>query len=219
MAVRFQKRRKYTRPGYKACGRMVYSDARKALAVARGVKRLLNVEIKNHDVQQTTVSITNVPIIVQLTNIPQGDTTITRDGAQCKMIGITMNYMIIVHASGIRTSVRVMLVLDKQTNQAIYVNTDLLDDTSGTDNITSPRNLNNLHRFTVLYDRVHALSQSTRVITVRKYFKKSVLLRFDASTPSIADLTQNSLSFVQFGTEGTNEPDITSFFRIRYVDN
>ena len=32
------------------------------------------------------------PVIVQLSNIPQGDTTITRDGAQCKVLAIELSY-------------------------------------------------------------------------------------------------------------------------------
>ncbi len=214
-----RKRTSYRRPGYKACGKMVYSDARKALSVAAGIKRLLNIEIKNFDSQQTAVNITTVPVIVQLSNIPQGDTTITRDGAQCKMIGVDFNYMLIRNGSSVIQRVRVMLVIDKQTNQAIYLNTDLLEDITVNDNIVAPRNLDNSHRFQVLYDRTHSLNVTQSTVVVKKYIKKDLLLRFDGSTPSIADLTQNSLSMVQFQTDGGNLPSITSFIRLRYVDN
>ncbi len=215
----YRKKYKSTRPGYKACGRMVFGDAKKALAVAQGLKRLLNVEIKNHDVEQTSATITQTPVIIQLSNIPSGDTTITRDGAQCKMVGINLNYFLTVDPTLPRTVVRIMLVIDRQTNQAVYSNADLLDSTVSQLNIVSPRNLNNLHRFIVLYDKTHMLSLDTPTVAVRKYIKKDVLLRFDASTPSIADLTQNSLSLVQFTNEGTNQPIITSFLRLRFVDN
>lgn len=77
----YKKRSSYKRPGYKSCGRMVYGDAKKALVLARGIKRLINVEVKNFDTQQNNVVITNVPVIVQLTNIPTGDTTNSRDGS------------------------------------------------------------------------------------------------------------------------------------------
>ncbi len=215
----YRKKYKSTRPGYKACGRMVFGDAKKALAVAQGLKRLLNVEIKNHDVEQTSATITQTPVIIQLSNIPSGDTTITRDGAQCKMVGINLNYFLTVDPTLPRTVVRIMLVIDRQTNQAVYSNADLLDSTVSQLNIVSPRNLNNLHRFIVLYDKTHMLSLDTPTVTVRKYIKKDVLLRFDASTPSIADLAQNSLSLVQITNEGTNHPIITSFLRLRFVDN
>lgn len=211
--------KKYKRPGYKACGRMVYGDAKKALIVAKGVRRLLNVEIKNHDIQQNLVSITAVPLIVQLSNIDRGDTTNTRDGAQCKMIGLDINYFLLTNATLPRTTVRIMYVLDKQTNQAIYVNTDLLEDVTIQDNIVSSRNLNNKHRFQVLYDRHHMLSLANPTVVVRKYIKKDVLLRYDNTGNGIADLTQNSISQIIMCNETANTPFITSFTRLRFVDN
>lgn len=220
----YVKRKKYSRssrPGYGRCAKMVYSDASKALTIAKGLHRLLNVEIKNFDVQQTGVSVSQTAVIIQLTNIPQGDTTVTRDGNQAKMLGVDLNYTITVNDTPTipRHLIRIMLVVDKQTNQAIYAIGDLLEDSTGLDNLVSPRNLNNKHRFTILYDRLHNLSIAFSVAHVRKYIKKEVLLRYDASTPSIADLTQNSLSLVQISNGTVNLPTITSFNRVRYVDN
>ncbi len=214
-----KKRYSKKRPGYGACGKMVWGDAKKALKIAVGVKRLLNVEIKNHDVQLLNLAVTDTPAITQLTNIPQGGTTITRDGAQCKVLGIELNYLILFTAASTHTIVRVMVVLDKQTNQAIYTASDLLEDASIIDNLSSPRNLNNKHRFTVLYDVRHRMDPSNASITVKKFIKKECLLRFDGSTPSIADLTQNSLSILKVSNEVTNDPLFSMFCRIRYVDN
>ncbi len=208
----------YKRPGYRACGKMVYGDAKKALIMARGVKRLLNVEIKFFDTQLVS-AMNNSITITQLTNIPQGDTGITRDGSQCKMLGLAFDYFIAVHASAVSTICRVMVVVDKQTNQAIYDDSDLLEDTSSVDSIVSPRNLDNKHRFTILYDKRHNLSAANATVHVKTYIKKDLLLRYDASTPSIADLTQNSLSFLMVSNESTNTPTIASFSRVRFVDN
>lgn len=220
MSARYRKpKSRYRRPGYKNCARMVYGDASKALVIAKGVRKLLNVEVKNHDVQQTQVTITNALIITQLSNIDRGDTTNLRDGAQCKMIGIDFNYRLEVHPTDPRTTVRIMLVLDKQTNQAIYVPGDLLQDITATDVLISPRNLNNKHRFSVLYDKTHMLSLAVPAVVVRTYIKKDVLLRYDNTGNGIADLTQNSLSLCQVNNQGTNQPLITSFMRIRFVDN
>lgn len=207
------------RPGYKRCGKMVLSDAAKALALARHIKKLVNVEIKNHDVQLASVAITDTPLITQLSNIAQGDTTNTRDGAQAKMLGVNVNYILTRSTNAEATAVRVMLVIDKQTNQAIYTAADLLEDVTSIDNVVSPRNLDNLHRFQILYDKVHVLTTNTTQIVVRKYFTKQLLLRYDGSTPSIADLTQNSLSILLVATQVTNDPSIAAFFRVRFVDN
>ncbi len=208
------------RPGYRACGKMVVSDAAKALALARGVKRLLNVEIKNFDTQQTTVAVSVTPIILEISNIPQGDTTITRDGAQCKVLSIELSYQINQNASATISSFRIMLVCDKQTNEAVYSSGDLLQDLTQNDAIVSPRNLDNTRRFQVLYDRVHTFSSSgTRIFVTKKRFKLNKILRFDANTSSIADLTENSLSLFMLSSESSNHVAITSFTRLRYVDN
>ncbi len=194
-------------------------DAKKALTMVRRVKKLMNVEVKNFDRQQTIAAITNVPVIIPLALIPQGDTTITRDGAQCKMIGLNLNYTIFIDASAVLTICRVMVVLDKQTNSAIFVHTDLLEDVSSGDSVVSPRNLDNKHRFTTLYDRSHWLSTSNAVVIVKKYIRREVLLRYDGPTGAIGDITQNGLSLVQMSNEATNTPIITSFIRIRFIDN
>ncbi len=217
--VRKFKKNGYRRPGYKACGKMVYGDAGKALAVAKGLRRLLNVEIKNFDIKQTTVAISQTPVIVQLSNIPAGSGTNTRDGSQCKMIGLNLSYTLTFNAASAVHLIRIMLIIDRQTNQAVYAASDLLADVTANDNLITPRNLDNKHRFVILYDRLHMLSESFPIVTVRKYFKRDVLLRFDNSTPSIADLTQNSLSLLQIGNNTTNLPNITSTSRLRYVDN
>lgn len=225
MSSRYKKRTqprtqpKKSRPSYRSCGKMVFGDAKRALLVANSLRKLINVEIKNHDTQQTSVPITDTIAIIPLTNIPQDITTITRDGAQCKMLGFNLNYSIRTSVTAPRTAVRIMVVVDKQTNQAIYVAGDLLKDTTTQDSIISPINLNNLHRFTILYDVTHVISLDRPVVVVRKYIAKELLLRFDASTPGIQDLTQNSLSLLQVSNEVTNDPAITSFLRIRFVDN
>ncbi len=214
-------RKNNSRPGDWSCGKMVYGDAQKALAIAKSVRSLINVEVKNFDFQQTLTAVNDAVGISQLSNIPQGDTTVTRDGAQIKMLGYELNYWIRrSSSSNTATLVRIMLVVDKQTNQAIYTNADLLEDATTSDNIVSPRNLDNMKRFVVLYDRVHVISATGNGgVHVKKYIKKELLIRYDGSTPSIADLTSNSLSLVQFGSETTNDPLVTIFGRLRYVDN
>ncbi len=212
------KRNGYKRPGYMACGRMVMGDAAKALVIARKVKSLINVEIKNFDVGQTSVDLSITPLIQQLSNIPQGDTTNTRDGSQCKALFLELNYMILF-AGSTDAVARCLVVLDKQTNQAIYGIADLLADSTGTDNIISPFNLDNKHRFRVLYDSQHYLSLSKPAVFVERKINLNVLLRYDASTPSIADLTQNSISFIQMTNQSGTFPVITSRHRLRFVDN
>ncbi len=133
---------------------------------------------------------------------------------------MTFNYIISQHATAVNTQMRCMIVHDKQTNEAIYTAADLLQDVTVSDSIVAPRNLDFGRRFQVLYDKVHVFSDSGSTNTVKKVYKKlNIKLRFDGSTPSIADLTQSSLSLFLISNEPSNTPLITFFVRLRYVDN
>ncbi len=197
------------------------STASKALAVAYGIKKLLNVEFKFHDVQETSTVITETPLIIQLTNVPQGDTDQTRDGAQIKLTRITIKYVLESNATSERNIVRCILVLDKQTNQAIYTIEDILSDVSNRDILVSGLNLDNKFRFSILYNKVHAISlNSPSAFFYREFTKElDMKIRFDNSTPSIADLTSYSLSWIIVGLAQANGAALTFFSRIRYVDN
>lgn len=211
-----------TRPGYKSCAKMVVGDAAKALSLARHVKSLLNVETKNHDVQQSLVTVTTTPVIVQLTNIAQGDTTNTRDGAQCKVTQLEFRMQVLLNSTtATRSAFRCLIICDRQTNQAIYTAADVLEDVSATDMVFSPINLDNKRRFQILADFVTfvSIASSTIIRQYKRYIKLNKLIRFDGSTPDITDLTQNSLSLLMVSSEATNGPQITTFSRIRFIDN
>ncbi len=220
MPRRYKKKSNGSRPGYVSCGKMVYSDASKALAMAKYLKSVVNVEYKNFDTTTLASAIAQTPAIVQLTNIAQGDTTNTRDGASIKIVSIRLVYFVLGHADVPNISLRVQLVCDKQTNQAVYAAGDLLDDATVNDAIISPRNLNNMRRFRVMYDKVHTFSNTGKNCGYfTKYVKLQLKIRFDASTPSIADLTENSLSVVFTSNQPTNVPLVDHHTRLRYVDN
>ncbi len=65
----YQSRSGHGRPTYVRCNKKVISDASKALAMAKYLKSVVNVEFKNHDVQVTNTAISSTAVISQLTNI------------------------------------------------------------------------------------------------------------------------------------------------------
>ncbi len=207
-------------PGYRRCGEMVYSDAKRALLMAKSIKSLMNVEFKNHDVKLTASALAVAPIISQLTNIAIGDTTNTRDGSSIKLVSILFKYLINMNASATQTKVRVVLIHDRQTNEAVYSAADFLEDVTAGDSIVAARNLDNGHRFQVLYDKVHTYSISGRQNSYHQFYKKlNLKLRYDNAAAAITSLTQSSLSLLTTTNEATNVPNITSIVRLRYVDN
>lgn len=197
--------------------------AGKSLAVAYGIKRLMNVEVKFFDVSGVAVAIPDgVGTIVQLTNIPQGDTDITRDGAQVKLMSIDFKAFINMSASATASTVTIMLIVDKQTNQAIYTTTALLHTVTNALSVVSPLNLDNKFRFRVLKRWIFDINNDGRNKKVLKWhhkFGNNMKIRFDNSTSAIEDLTSKSLSLLFISTEGTNEPTIHFFNRLRFVDN
>lgn len=198
------------------------SLASKGVAMAYNIKKLLNVEYKFHDVQVngTSFGTNGSQVITQLTNIAQGDTSITRDGAQIKLTRIDIKYLINQNLSATgATTCRVMLVQDKQTNQAIYNFSDLLEFVNS-NSVNSPLNLDNKYRFRVLANKIHVLNANSNVGAVGKIsLPLEMRIRFDASTSAIADLTSNSLSVVFMSDDNTNSPAHSFISRIRYVDN
>ncbi len=195
--------------------------ANRALKKATRVKNMVNVEYKRHDVQLTTTATSSTATINQLTNIAQGDSDLTRDGSDIVIKRIELKYFITQHATASITYVRVMLVQDTQTNEAIYAAADLLEDVTANDAIVSPLLWFKKRRFKVLYDRTHALSDVWKIITEMHTINLGLNMKvvYDASTPSIADVITNSLSFFTISTEATNTPSITFFSRVFFIDN
>ncbi len=210
----------HSRPGYVRCGKMVISDASKALALAKYLKGIVNVEFKNHDTSATLASRGSTIAIISLTSIAQGDSTNQRDGAQCKITSIRFRYTITQDPTAVATQVRVMVVLDKQTNQAIYTGGDLLADVTVNDAVIAPRNLDNMRRFQVLMDRTHSFSESGTLTSTHSFIKKvNIMLRFDNAAAAITSMTENSLSLLFVSNEATNTPTVTHHSRLRFVDN
>lgn len=220
MVVGKFRKKKRKHPGYRRCGQMVYSDATKALLMAKNIKNLLNVEFKNHDVQATALALNTTGTITQLTNIAIGDTTNTRDGSSLKIVSLLFSYILRINSSATDSQFRIMLVQDRQTNEAIYTVGDLLSDTTINDVLVAPRNLDNGHRFSVLYDKLLTLSAAGRATSGHKFYKKMNLkIRYDNAAAAITSLTQSSLSLLVITNEPTNVPSITFNIRLRYVDN
>ncbi len=199
---------------YGAAGKQLFKDV-------RSLKRLINVEFKFHDVQLTSQTVDEVPLITQLSNIAIGDTTNTRDGSQVKCLSLQIAFSINSSASATASLVRVLLIKDKQTNQLIYNASDLLSDVTAGDGIVSPYNRDNRMRFTILMDKVFTLTTvgSNRVRVFGKKFRQDQVLRYDASAGNITDLTQSSYSLMFISNEPTNSPNVTLFSRLNYVDN
>ncbi len=210
-----RKYRRYRKPRY------YKKKGNRALVLAKKALSMINVEYKILDSTFSLAAVADSIGITQLTNLSQGDTTITRDGSQIKITSAYLTLAFKMNASATNTLIRCMLVHDKQTNQAIYVGADLLNDaTVGGDNVMSPLNIDNKRRFHVLMDKVFSVSAGAQQTHFIKFYKKlNIPIRYDANVGDITDLTSSSLSLVTVSSEVTNDPTITGKVRLRFVDN
>ncbi len=217
--------RQYRKKRYKRSKRSSYggylTTASKALSVAYAVKRLVNVEFKHKNVQVLGTAVTDAGLITNVTFLSQGDTSTTRDGGSVKFTSFRLSYSLAINASAVTSIVRVLIVHDKQTNQAQFALADLLFDATIVDALFSPPNINNASRFNILYDKLHPLTidGSNALVTRTIHRKLNMKTRYDANDGTIADLTQDSISVIFISDQVTNDPNVNFNWRSRFIDN
>lgn len=201
--------------------RRTYRRRRRNIFWRRGYNKLArmarfwNVEFKKHQVTLADTAITNAGVVTQCSNIAVGTGYAERIGHSIKVTSLYARGTISKHASATATSVRIMLVMDAQTNQAVFAVTDLLESAG----IHTYRNIDNTSRFKVLADKKLIVDSTTPKKFFSIFKKINQHVRFDASTSAIADITQASFAIVMIGSEATNEPTVYMNFRLRFVDN
>ncbi len=213
-------RRRYRKKRYtKRKGRNYgsYLDtASKALTVAYAVKRLINVERKVNDVNGSD-SVTDAGIITLLNGIAQGDTAVTRDGSSAKMLRVSIYGNLILHPSATSSIIRLMLIQKKDNDSSTVTLANVL---TGTPNVNSHYDKDEIHKFNVLYDKRHQLALGA--LDAKVYMINATLdmkVRYDGATAAVTDLTKNGLYLIALGTEATNDPTHIFQSRVTYVDN
>ncbi len=215
-----KKKKTYSKPGYKSCGKMVYSDAKRALAIAKQVKRMINVEYKIIDTVRTEDVCAVAGFVRPLVLLSQGDGNANRDGNQIKITNIYFKYWIQASSAASASATRVMLVIDKQPNGALFTLAQLLKNVTVIDAINSPLHEDFRRRFRILYDRRHFTDDSRNQISSGFYSKSMQLpIRYSGTAGDITDLSETNLCLVHLSDEATNEPLLNAFVRILFVDN
>lgn len=158
---------------------------------------------------------------VLLNGTDRGDGVSNREGRQLRVKSLQLKYRVIMHSSALRTTTRVMVVVDKKPDGAIFTLADLLEQ-GGTYPVYGMRNLNNRNRFVILKEWNIATDAVERDTSrVMKYYKNlDMKVTYDDSdTATIADIQNNSLYIVTMSNETTNLPLIEGQARIRFLDN
>ncbi len=187
--------------------------AMKALRLAK--KNASAQESKIHDVQVTGGSIGTTPSLVSLSSVSEGSGISNRTGVQTLPTGLHFKYLIFGVAASTNSAVRVMV--GRWDDSGLPTIGDILQDTSATDNIVSPKNRDERHKSKILYDKVHIIDDSkTNLVGAEKFIKLNygkTVYDEGASTH-----TNGALFLATMSSDNTNSPQITYFSRLYFKE-
>ncbi len=169
--------------------------------------------------------------VVNLSAIAQGDSGSERIGRKATITNWNMKGHIgLASEAGTSGSnrVRIVVVQDHSTNGALFVASDVFA-ISGTADINAYRELDNLGRFTILYDKVFTLNagisgDGTTSVTsdhMRQFninLKCCVPIEYNGTSGLIATQNVNSISMITFEEAATPATVVTAVRRFRWID-
>lgn len=200
-----------------------YNMASNALKTAKAIKDLVNVERKvfdyaaNYNTQTTTMSIQNVSII------PQGDTSVTRDGYSMKYDNFQCRYSYYPDpdagtATQGPTMFRLMVV--QCLDDAAPTSSDLLY--NATDAL-SYRSLDGSGKFRMIYDKMHLIGVYDTGSFVDIHIPQDKLpvkhLTWDQSDTAGTGFRKGAIYICAISDTVANPPIFQYRSRIRFLDN
>lgn len=190
------------------------STAGKALNLALGLKKLINVEHKKYTVSVGALP-SNAGVNYALTTINQGDNDAERDGLSVKAQSLYMRATIRKSGGSVRSFLRVVITKDnQQVADTIPTWTNVFQSLS----INAPLNAQAIGRFTILYDKVINLSDARDTqVYLEKYIKLNHHVRWNGVSGN--DIQKGGLTVHLLSDETTNVPSYDAIFRTTYVDN
>ncbi len=184
-------------------------------------RQVAGVESKYLDTAISTDA-TTTAVVVALSTMASGTTNITRDGNKVAWKSINLRLRYNLEAITVNSSVRMILVYDKQSNAAALTSTQLVDSIT----MESQKNISFLGRFIVLMDKVITLNQTASNAggIQRGFFKKYIKIPLNAQlanyqTGASAIPQMGALSLLYFGTEaaGASDVDMNGSVRVKFI--
>lgn len=177
---------------------------------------MLNVEVKNHDVAASAITIPQAAgglSLIHLTDINQGDTAETRDGNSIKLL--KCNLRSVIKTGGADARFRIMIVQFNYNNGLTFTSTDLLD--TPTD-IKSFYRLTTTRNWRVLYDSQGSIETGVRdQVNRNRYLPNRRHVKFDGNLGS--NIAAGGIYMLAITDVATSNPTWDYFVRLRFVDN
>lgn len=189
--------------------------AQQALAIANGVRGILNVEEKTYDTNQLNLSVSTTPHVALINDIDQGDGDNDRNGNQIKARQVYIKSELKRNTSASHNNVRVILLKDTEPTSTLPSATDLFDGAT-TYHVIAKKRYDNRKRFQFLHDRVYELGEkNTQVFEI--FERMGLELNYSDGTGT--NVTNCALYLVIISNDATNPPTVSYTCRLTYVDN
>lgn len=194
--------------------------AGKAWSTAQYLKGLINVERKFLDVNQSGDTINWNGTVAQLANINQGDGVNQRDGQSVLLKSILIRGAITygsVHGSNL---IRVVVFMDKRNSTGVFPSP--LDVYANVGNANAPNSplLNNSYgRFKILYTNLFTVSDTGQKARPFKIYINHIDKHIHYTGTAGTDESRNQIYIMYTSDVNTDDPSISYYSRIRYIDN
>jgi hypothetical protein len=193
-----------------------WNAGRQALRDINRLRQFINTEIKSADITATEASSTT-PTFDLVNGLIPGNGNGQRTGQSVKCQNVDMRFILTINASATTSFARIIMVMDKQTNSAVFAIGSLLN----AGNVYSAYTVGGQNRFIVMYDQTFALNnngEQTASVCVRLGFQPHT--EYNTGTAgTVADINTNSIYFVHLSDQATNTIAISYYIRYWYVDN
>jgi len=191
-------------------------------------EKFLDTQIDISNITNAYVVATNQ--ITSLNVIPQGNGQSEREGRKVWLKSIQFRLRITTDpaiAAAPLNMIRIMVVMDTQTNGAAYTGAQLLQQFF----VYGYRNIENTQRLKVLYDKVIVLNNvsintaATTILAVNRfvkwYHKCNIPIDYDstANTGALATIRSNNISILYCPSSTTDSIDIFGYARVRYTES
>ncbi len=215
----YKKRNPGRRPGYKSCAQMAMADAAKALAIARSVKAMFNVEYKSKRTAWTADPNTTGAVLNLITMIA-GDDFDERSGRKVKLFSIAHKGSITMNGSATDTMVRAVVVRDNLGTTTQPSIADMFGSASNFfNNLPRLDDPQTNARFTTLYDKWFALGLDSAHFRMPVKSYKKIGSHVTWTGTANTDEGKGTLYLMIASSEVTNDPIVNVVTTIKFIDN
>lgn len=143
-----------------------------------------------------------------------------RIGTSVRTLSILFKCNLFVNSLATSNAVRVVIFMGLQPNGSIPPPVEVIGTTVNLYTTISPRNLDNRHRYLILYDKTFMLNQNgVQAKTIKWYKKCNFISQWSQTSGAIGNCTQHPLFLMFLSDNAVNTPTQACTIQTRYIDN